>query len=116
MQPAFIGNAVIVWQSGVQEYKEYHTDTEVHFQLFFTAAKLQEVLSGGGPHHKLKLIGKTSIGESGNRVDVCLYLLAVRSTGTWKLKCCSHHKLACTRPGLVNKPLVLCRQHDAVWS
>ncbi len=50
--------------SVVQEYKEYHTDTEVHFQLFFTAAKLQEVLSGGGPHQKLKLIGKASIGES----------------------------------------------------
>ncbi len=74
MQPAFIGNAVIVWlQSGVQEYKEYHTDTEVHFQLFFTAAKLQDVLSGGGPHQKLKLIGKTSIGESGNTLAVCLH-------------------------------------------
>ena len=48
----------------IQEYKEYHTDTEVHFQLFFTAAKLQEVLSGGGPHQKLKLVGKASIGEA----------------------------------------------------
>ncbi|DBB17682.1 TPA: hypothetical protein ACH3X3_002722 [Trebouxia sp. C0006] len=47
----------------LEEYKEYHTDTEVHFQLFFTAAKLQEVLSGGGPHQKLKLIGKASIGN-----------------------------------------------------
>ena len=46
----------------VQEYKEYHTDTEVHFQLFFTAAKLQEMLSGTGPHQKLKLVGKASIG------------------------------------------------------
>ena len=50
----------------LQEYKEYHTDTEVHFQLFFTAAKLQEVLSGAGPHQKLKLIGKASIGELPN--------------------------------------------------
>lgn len=46
----------------MQEYKEYHTDTEVHFQLFFTAAKLQEMLSGMGAHQKLKLVGKTSIG------------------------------------------------------
>ena len=46
-----------------QEYKEYHTDTEVHFQLFFTAAKLQEVLAGTGPHQKLKLVGKASIGN-----------------------------------------------------
>ena len=45
-----------------QEYKEYHTDTEVHFQLFFTPGKLQEVLSGSGPHQKLKLVGKASIG------------------------------------------------------
>lgn len=83
MQPTFVGNALIVWRpSGVQEYKEYHTDTEVHFQLFFTAAKLQEVLSGGGPHQKLKLIGKTSIGESGNKLAVCLHpaLLTVQST------------------------------------
>lgn len=48
----------------IQEYKEYHTDTEVHFQLFFTAAKLQEILSGTGPHQKLKLVGKASIGEA----------------------------------------------------
>jgi hypothetical protein len=74
MQPAFVGNAAIAWlPSVVQEYKEYHTDTEVHFQLFFTAAKLQEVLSGGGPHQKLKLIGKASIGESANKLAVCLH-------------------------------------------
>lgn len=48
----------------MQEYKEYHTDTEVHFQLFFTAAKLQEMLSGTGAHQKLKLVGKTSIGKT----------------------------------------------------
>lgn len=47
----------------VQEYKEYHTDTEVHFQLFFTPAKMQEALSGAGPHQKLKLVGKASLGE-----------------------------------------------------
>lgn len=48
----------------MQEYKEYHTDTEVHFQLFFTPTKMQEVLSGGGPHQKLKLVGKASLGMS----------------------------------------------------
>lgn len=47
----------------IQEYKEYHTDTEVHFQLFFTPAKLQEMLSGAGAHQKLKLVGKASIGK-----------------------------------------------------
>lgn len=46
-----------------QEYKEYHTDTEVHFQLVFTPAKLQEMLSGSGAHQKLKLVGKASIGK-----------------------------------------------------
>ena len=46
----------------MQEYKEYHTDTEVHFQLFFTPAKVQEALSGVGPHQKLKLVGKASLG------------------------------------------------------
>lgn len=50
--------------TSMQEYKEYHTDTEVHFQLFFTAAKLQEMLSGAGAHQKLKLVGKTSIGKT----------------------------------------------------
>lgn len=50
------------YQSNVQEYKEYHTDTEVHFQLFFTPAKMQEALSGVGPHQKLKLVGKASLG------------------------------------------------------
>ena len=56
----------------MQEYKEYHTDTEVHFQLFFTAAKLQEVLSGTGAHQKLKLIGKASIGELRHSISIML--------------------------------------------
>ncbi|KAL3140495.1 hypothetical protein ABBQ32_005081 [Trebouxia sp. C0010 RCD-2024] len=47
----------------IEEYKEYHTDTEVHFQLVFTPAKLQEMLSGSGAHQKLKLVGKASIGK-----------------------------------------------------
>lgn len=55
----------------MQEYKEYHTDTEVHFQLFFTAAKLQEMLSGTGAHQKLKLVGKTSIGTI--LLQVCMH-------------------------------------------
>ena len=46
----------------LQEYKEYHTDTDVHFQLMFSGARIAEVMQAGA-HAKLKLMTKTSIGE-----------------------------------------------------